>query len=131
MGVIRKIRDEILKQAIGTLLWSETTESGEPLDTLYVRKHLSDSTFNELRDDVSGFLDLILDLEDEDMSARLWDILKSDTEQAGHDFILSRNGHGTGFWDRGNGDDGEELHKWAKTFGTMSLHVGDDGFLYN
>lgn len=39
--------------------------------------------------------------------------------QIGHDFILTRNGHGTGFWDRGLGELGDTLTKWAKTFGTI------------
>jgi len=33
--------------------------------------------------------------------SRAWAYLSDDViEQAGHDFWLSRNGHGTGFWDR-------------------------------
>lgn len=44
--------------------------------------------------------------------------------QIGHDFILSRNGHGTGFWDRGLGEVGESLTKWAQTFGSLeSLYI--------
>ena len=41
-----------------------------------------------------------------------------DDSQNGHDFYLTRNGHGTGFWDRGYPDDvGERLTKHARTFG--------------
>jgi len=40
-------------------------------------------------------------------------------EQAGHDFHLTRNGHGAGFWDRGLGDVGARLtsaaHAWGST----------------
>lgn len=50
---------------------------------------------------------------------------------AGHDFILSRNGHGTGFWDRGAGDVGDRLHKAAKVYGDASLYLGDDGKIYH
>lgn len=35
--------------------------------------------------------------------------------QAGHDFILSANGHGTGFWDRGY-PHGDELHDIASGY---------------
>lgn len=35
----------------------------------------------------------------------------------GHDFWLTRNGHGAGFWDRGHGELGKELTKIAKSFG--------------
>lgn len=44
--------------------------------------------------------------------------------QIGHDFILTRNGHGTGFWDRGLGEIGVTLTEWAKTFGSIeSLYI--------
>lgn len=131
MSVIQDTRDAMVNQAIFTLMWSEYTNEGEPLDTLYTPDHVSEETRKELRDDVTNFLDLILDLEDGEMSDRAWEIIRTDPLQAGHDFILSRNGHGTGFWDRSNGDVGDELHKWAKTFGSIELYVGDDGLLYN
>ena len=51
--------------------------------------------------------------------------------RAGHDFWLTRNGHGAGFWD---GDWPEpmadELTKAAKAFGECNLYAGDDGRLY-
>lgn len=49
---------------------------------------------------------------------------------AGHDFCLSRNGHGTGFWDRGAGDLGDSLHRAAKVYGDGSLYLGQDGRIY-
>lgn len=45
-------------------------------------------------------------------------------EQIGHDFILTRNGHGTGFWDRGLGEIGDRLTECAQTFGSIeSLYI--------
>lgn len=49
---------------------------------------------------------------------------------AGHDFWLTRNHHGAGFWDRGLGAAGESLSRWAKSYGEKNLIVGDDGKLY-
>ncbi len=40
-----------------------------------------------------------------------------DDEMIGHDFYLTRNHHGAGFWDRGLGERGESLTKLAHTFG--------------
>jgi hypothetical protein len=40
-----------------------------------------------------------------------------DEAQIGHDFYLTRNHHGAGFWDRGLGQRGELLTKLAHTFG--------------
>lgn len=51
--------------------------------------------------------------------------------QGGHDFWLTRNGHGCGFWD---GDWTEpaatKLTDASKAFGEMYLYVGDDGRIY-
>lgn len=50
---------------------------------------------------------------------------------AGHDFWLTRNGHGAGFWD---GDWPEScadaLTEASKAFGECSPYVGDDGKVY-
>ena len=52
-------------------------------------------------------------------------------EQAGHDFWLTRNGHGAGFWD---GDWPEpaatELTEAAHAAGEISAYLGDDGFIH-
>lgn len=44
----------------------------------------------------------------------------------GHNFWLTRNGHGAGFWDAGLGEDGEKLSEISKKYGTSDLYVGDD-----
>lgn len=53
------------------------------------------------------------------------------TGRAGHDFWLTRNGHGAGFWDGDWADPfGDKLTDAAKSFGECSLYAGDDGQLY-
>lgn len=54
----------------------------------------------------------------------------SDEEMSGHDFWLTRNRHGVGYWDRGLGDIGDKLTEAAHTFGEVGLYVGDDGLIY-
>lgn len=53
------------------------------------------------------------------------------TERAGHDFWLTRNGHGCGFWD---GDwiepAASTLDAASKAAGEVNLYVGDDGRIY-
>jgi hypothetical protein len=49
---------------------------------------------------------------------------------AGHDFWLTRNGHGAGFWDRGLGELGERLTQASKAFGEVHLYLGDDELVY-
>ena len=42
-------------------------------------------------------------------------------ECAGHDFYLTRCGHGAGFWDRGLGELGDRLSKASKAYGSCYL----------
>lgn len=56
-------------------------------------------------------------------SGRTWDSF-------GHDFWLTRNGHGAGFWDRGLGALGDELSEAAKSMGSRDAYAGDDGLIY-
>jgi hypothetical protein len=51
-------------------------------------------------------------------------------ERAGHDFWLTRNGHGAGFWDRGLGTLGNRLSAAAKVYSGCDLFVGDDARVY-
>ncbi len=53
-----------------------------------------------------------------------------DDSQHGHDFWLTRNGHGVGFWDRGYGDVGRRLSDASKVYGSadvMGPETGDNG----
>lgn len=53
------------------------------------------------------------------------------TNQAGHDFWFTRNGHGAGFWDGDWLEEvGERLTATSKIFGEVELYVGDDGLVY-
>lgn len=55
----------------------------------------------------------------------------SEIAYAGHDFWLTRNGHGCGFWD-GDWDESveKELTAIAKSFGQLDVYLGDDGKVY-
>lgn len=52
-----------------------------------------------------------------------------DEERAGNDFWYTRNGHGTGFWDRHLGPVGDDLTKAAGRR-ELDFYRGDDGLLY-
>jgi hypothetical protein len=47
----------------------------------------------------------------------------------GHDFFLTRNGHGAGFWDRGLGELGDRLTALSKPYGEQSSWLNDNGEL--
>jgi hypothetical protein len=50
-----------------------------------------------------------------------------DHEQAGHDFALTRNGHGAGFWDRGKGKAGDVLTDACEQYQEVYCEIGESG----
>jgi hypothetical protein len=52
---------------------------------------------------------------------RDWEQL--DPEQAGHDFWLTREGHGAGFWDRDLGSRGDVLTDKCKKYGEIDIYA--------
>ena len=52
-----------------------------------------------------------------------------DASQFGHDFYLTRCGHGVGFWDRGKGAAGKQLTELCRPYDSADLFA-DDGRLY-
>ncbi len=99
-------------------LWSSTDEStdsgGDPLDDNYGPDDITVKTRKEMRADCDAFV--------KECRHRLATSGLSDS-RAGHDFWLSRNGHGSGFWDEGLGKVGDSLHAAAKVYGTYDLYV--------
>jgi hypothetical protein len=60
---------------------------------------------------------------------------KYDENRAGNDFWYTRNGHWTGFWDRGLGGlrtdtVGGRLSRDAQSFSSVDVYKGDDGLIY-
>lgn len=51
-------------------------------------------------------------------------------DYAGHDFWLTRNGHGVGYWDRQLAELGDRLTTACKQFATVDLYLGDDELVY-
>ena len=75
----------------------------------------------DCRDFLEGHADLLAEYEEAGRTM----------EQAGHDFWLTRNGHGAGFWDRGlPGDLGDRLTAASEVYGSVDLYAGDDGMIY-
>lgn len=62
------------------------------------------------------------------------DLPESTIEQAGHDFWLTRQGHGAGFFDREDDVYGkgvqDHLQEKAKEYKEVDLYMGDDGKIY-
>lgn len=105
------------------LIWSTNDESteagGEPLDKNYGWHDFDDTAQQRIIDDCRMFREQAGDL-----------LSGLNEEQCGHDFWLTRNGHGAGFWDRGLGDLGQKLTDAAHSFGEQWTYIGDDGKVY-
>lgn len=59
-------------------------------------------------------------------------LIDDDTDlfQVAHDFWLTRNRHGAGFWDRPHiygAERARKLTDWAHAFGSVDLYIGEDG----
>lgn len=53
-----------------------------------------------------------------------------DLVQIGIDFWLTRNGHGSGIWDRGLGEFGTKMATYYEEFKVLDVVIGDDGQLH-
>jgi hypothetical protein len=119
--------DEFIDGYLTCALWSSTDEStpsgGYPLDQNYGPDDIAPESRAKMEEDCKAFL-----------AANLDDIPADKMGAAGHDFWLTRNGHGAGFWDRGHGyypeGAGQRLTDAAHTFGESNLYIGDDGKIH-
>jgi hypothetical protein len=116
--------EQFVAHYIECALWSSNDESdergGKPLDENYGPDDLAPEARAGMERECASFI-AASGVEGSDN----WN-----AEQAGHDFWLTRNGHGAGFWDRGHGAEGDALSKVAKSYGSSDLYIGDDGLLY-
>jgi hypothetical protein len=121
--------DQFLQSYMVCALWSSTGDDGEPLDDAYGPDDIAPACRASMRETCADFIAAnAADLAEycERMRSEQW----SGAERAGHDFWLTRNGHGAGFWDRGLGKLGDRLSAAAKVYGSVDLYAGDDGFIY-
>lgn len=108
------------KAYLGTALWSSTNNldpnGGFPLDNDFDLYDLTDESLKRANQDCEDFLEMC-----EEKGISLDDF---DDEQLGHDFWLTRNGHGAGFWDGDYPREiGQALSKIAHSFGSCDLYL--------
>ena len=113
--------DEFTRSYLETALWSSSDENEDPLDENYAIGDFSREAIQQAIRDCDDFRTS----NEEDLNAT-----GAPEGQNAHDFWLTRNGHGAGFWDRGYGDVGERLTAASHPYGEVSIYVGDDGKLY-
>lgn len=100
-------------------LWLAHDENGEPAN--YDASDIAPESLAQMRADCAGFYA---------SNSDAWQSAGMSDDYAGHDFWLTRNRHGAGFWDRGLGDVGDSLTDASHAYGECDLYVGDDGKVY-
>jgi hypothetical protein len=108
------------------LLWSSIDnadeQGGEPLDANYDFDDFAPEALAQIESDCAAFLS-------DPRTLALCE--KHGMAQSGHDFWLTRNHHGAGFWDRGYPkDEGDYLTERAHVYSEQDAYVGDDGSIY-
>jgi len=91
--------------ALECLEWTEHNEESNDLDGFY----FDDESKALIHEELSHFI-----------TENSEDLHGLEYSQIGHDFILTRNGHGAGFWDRGLGEAGERLTAATKLYGSIT-----------
>jgi hypothetical protein len=118
--------DSFTRAYIECALWSSTDDDG----SLISDKEISDVTFVRMIQDCKSFQE-----ENETVLAYWYVECGESEDRAGHDFWLTRNRHGAGFWDRWNsatdeGKVGKVLTNSAHSYGSCDLYLGDDDLIY-
>ncbi len=118
-------RADFIQAFVICALWSTTDNAdpsgGEPLENNFSESDFDPVTKANLTTDCEAFMD-----------ANMFDLVDFPSGEAGHDFFLTRNHHGAGFWDRSYGtkDLRSRLTKSSHAFGETDIYVGDDRKLY-
>ena len=115
---------ELFRCYCESALWSSLDNNGQPLNELFSPSDMEECCLNRMLNDCRKFLEdqrvTIMAAYDQGW----FETTDKAFQQAGHDFWLTRNGHGCGFWDGGWPDRvGEILARAAKKFGEFSLYV--------
>ncbi len=117
--------DEFTQGYLECALWSTLDDEGDALDSVYGVEDIAPVTLQEAVRECKDFQEAQAEL-----LQKAYTQGRYTAETAGHDFWLTRNGHGAGFWDRGLGDIGDKLTEASKPYGEVDLYVGDDGLVY-
>lgn len=111
---------EFVRSYLETALWSSTDDNEEPLDKNYDISDFAPETLKEMIADCEDFQESNFQL--------LQDLPEG---KVAHDFWLTRNRHGAGFWDGDYPEDiGEKLTDAAHVYGSCDLYVGHDGLIH-
>lgn len=105
---------EMLDAYLAAALWTEELDE-------YSISDIDEKSISDALEDINSFVRKASDI-----------IIPMDYSQIGHDFWLTRNGHGAGFWDRKEleGGIGDKLTEICEEFTEKYPYLGDDGKIY-
>lgn len=110
--------DEVTLGYLECALWTTLDDEGEGLDETYSVIDMADDALTKAKRDCDAFAE---------KWKEVWSGAGMDDGHAGHNLWLTRNGHGSGFWDIGLDGVGDSLTEGAQAMGSATLYVGDDG----
>jgi len=115
--------ENFFKGYVACVLWTGTHDDdvGTPLDDDYTKDDFSEAAREAMWEDCVDFVQ-----DNWPILAQYEKIPGCNGRQAGHDFSLTRNGHGAGFWDRDIGDIGDVLTNLSAQAGESHVYVSDD-----
>lgn len=112
---------------VEAMIWADLQdENGEPLDHAYDATDIAHADRKSIIRDCLDFLrnggERLIDLDATPDS----DTLDETYSRAGHDFWLTRNRHGAGFWDGDWPKNGNKLTDLCRPYGEAYVYIGDD-----
>ena len=104
--------DEFTSEYIETALWISTDDEGNPLDNRFDADDIALATLKQMKEDCEAF--------QRDHA----DDVAADPGRAGHDFWLTRNRYGAGFWDGAwEPEVGKRLTEASHAYGSVNLYI--------
>ena len=119
--------DTFTKAYIECALWASTDDGDCQLDEHFTVDDIAPETLAKIQADCFSF-----QAKNQADLSRYADLRWSPEELGGHDFFLTRNHHGAGFWDRDSlpAQVGKRLTEAAHACGPFDLYVGDDNLIH-
>lgn len=114
-----------LKHYIATALWSTINiddNEDEYLDASYSIDDFDHNTLEAINNELLDFINKYYHLVSKNDKDKRVDLFA-------HNFWLTRNGHGAGFWD-GDYENGDALTEACADYGEIYLYIGDDNKIY-
>ena len=130
--------DSLTREALVTAIWTGLVLS-ENLECATIDEKFPEIGPDDVPDDIRADIRQRLAAFIETHSDDVLEYLAHDrivhsgyppADMLAHDYVLTVDGHGAGFWDRGLGHLGNRLAGAARADGSINLHADADGRLY-